>query len=111
MEKNISVLKGNAVRPERSEINVRHFQRASNHNNRNWFKFERFNVRHFQRASNHNQKRKLPELTRKDSPTDDNVFMLNELLYGVHARGEGFLTLPFLAYKGGAASVDAWAEK
>ena len=57
------------------------------------------------------QKRKLPELTRKDNATDDNVFMLNQILYGVHARGEGFLTLPFLAYKGGAASVDAWAEK
>ena len=57
------------------------------------------------------QKRKLPELTRKDSPTDDHTFMRNEFLYGVHARGEGFLTLPFLAYKGGAASVDAWAEK
>ena len=57
------------------------------------------------------QKRKLPELTRKDSPTDDNTFMRNEFLYGVHARGEGFLTLPCLAYKGGAASVDAWAEK
>ena len=57
------------------------------------------------------QKRKLPVLTRKDGETDDNTFMRNEYLYGVHARGEGFLTLPFLAYKGGAASVDAWAEK
>ena len=57
------------------------------------------------------QKRKLPVLTRKDSDTDDNVFDTNNFLYGVHARGEGFLTLPFLAYKGGAASVDAWAEK
>lgn len=57
------------------------------------------------------QKRKLPVLTRKDADTDDNTFMRNEYLYGVHARGEGFLTLPFLAYKGGAASVDAWAEK
>ena len=57
------------------------------------------------------QKRKLPVLTRKDSETDDNVFMQNNFLYGVHARGEGFLTLPFLAYKGGAASVDTWAEK
>ena len=51
------------------------------------------------------QKRKLPELTRLDSPTDQEVFMSNNFLYGVHARGEGFLTLPFLAYKGGAASV------
>ena len=57
------------------------------------------------------QKRKLPELTRLDNPTDPNVFMTNDFLYGVHARGEGFLTLPFLAYKGGAASVDAWEEK
>ena len=57
------------------------------------------------------QKRKLPELTRMDAPTDTNVFMTNDFLYGVHARGEGFVTLPFLAYKGGAASVDAWEEK
>ena len=57
------------------------------------------------------QKRKLPELTRMDAPTDTNVFMTNDFLYGVHARGEGFLTLPFLAYKGGAADVDAWTEK
>ena len=57
------------------------------------------------------QKRKLPELTRLDAPTDANVFMTNDFLYGVHARGEGFLTLPFLAYKGGAANVDAWEEK
>ena len=57
------------------------------------------------------QKRKLPVLTRKDSETDDNVFDTNNYLYGVHARGEGFLTLPFLAYKGGAANVEAWAEK
>ena len=56
------------------------------------------------------QKRKLPELTRMDSPTDQNVFMTNDFLYGVHARGEGFLTLPFLAYKGGASAVDAWSE-
>ena len=57
------------------------------------------------------QKRKLPELTRMDRDTDGNVFMRNEYLYGVHARGEGFMTLPFLAYKGGAAAVDAWEEK
>jgi len=54
------------------------------------------------------QKRKLPELTRLDSSTDDEVFMKNTFLYGVHARGEGFMTLPFLCYKGGAASVAAW---
>ena len=46
-----------------------------------------------------------------DAPTDTNVFMTNDFLYGVHARGEGFLTLPFLAYKGGAASVASWEEK
>jgi len=57
------------------------------------------------------QKRKLPELTRMDRDTDANVFMTNDFLYGVHARGEGFLTLPFLAYKGGAAAVGAWEEK
>lgn len=57
------------------------------------------------------QKRKLPELTRMDGDKDPEVFMSNNCLYGVHARGEGFLTLPFLAYKGGAASVDAWSEQ
>ena len=57
------------------------------------------------------QKRKLPVLTRKDRDEDDNVFDTNNFLYGVHARGEGFLTLPFLAYKGGAAEVAPWAEK
>ena len=57
------------------------------------------------------QKRKLPVLTRLDRDEDQEVFMSNHFLYGVHARGEGFLTLPFLAYKGGAASVDAWEEK
>ena len=57
------------------------------------------------------QKRKIPELTRLDAPTDQEVFMSNNFLYGVHARGEGFLTLPFLAYKGGAASVAAWAAE
>ena len=57
------------------------------------------------------QKRKLPVLTRKDRDEDTNVFMTNDFLYGVHARGEGFLTLPFLAYKGGAAAVAAWEEK
>ena len=56
------------------------------------------------------QKRKLPVLTRKDRDEDDNVFMTNDSLYGVHARGEGFLTLPFLAYKGGAAAVASWSE-
>ena len=57
------------------------------------------------------QKRKLPELTRLDQSTDQEVFMSNNFLYGVHVRGEGFLTLPFLAYKGGAESVADWTEK
>jgi phage major head subunit gpT-like protein len=57
------------------------------------------------------QKRKLPVLTRKDRDEDTHVFMTNDFLYGVHARGEGFMTLPFLAYKGGAAAVAAWEEK
>lgn len=56
------------------------------------------------------QKRKLPELTRMDKDDDQEVFMSNNFLYGVHARGEGFLTLPFLAYMGGAAEVPAWSE-
>jgi hypothetical protein len=30
-------------------------------------------------------------------------------LYGTDARGEAFLTLPFLAYAGGRTSVAAWA--
>jgi len=51
------------------------------------------------------QKRKLPVLASKDKPTDDNVFNENKYLYGTHARGESFLTLPVLAYAGGLASV------
>lgn len=57
------------------------------------------------------QKRKLPQLTRLDNDTDQEVFMSNNFLYGVHARGEGFLTLPFLAYMGGAASVQTWSAE
>lgn len=53
------------------------------------------------------QKRKLPALTRCDRDTDPSVFNRGEFLYGTDARGEAFLTLPFLAYKGGAA-VTAW---
>lgn len=56
------------------------------------------------------QKRKLPVLTRLDRDTDENVFMRNEYLYGTDCRGEAFLTLPFLAYAGGQASVSEWAE-
>ncbi len=55
------------------------------------------------------QKRKLPVLTRLDRDTDENVFMRNEYLYGTDARGEAFLTLPFLAYAGGLQSVTAWS--
>ena len=57
------------------------------------------------------QKRKLPELTRMDKDDDQEVFMSNNFLYGVHARGEGFLTLPFLAYQGGMSSVPAWSNE
>jgi phage major head subunit gpT-like protein len=56
------------------------------------------------------QKRKLPKLVRKDQETDENVFMKAEFLYGTDARGESFLTLPFLGYAGGLDSVAAWAE-
>lgn len=51
------------------------------------------------------QKRKEARLTVRDNPTDENVFMDNEVQYGSDARGEGFLTLPFLAYAGGFGSV------
>lgn len=51
------------------------------------------------------QKRLEPKLTRKDRDEDDNVFMENKNLYGTHARGCSFLTLPFLCYAGGLASV------
>lgn len=55
------------------------------------------------------QQRLRPTLTRLDRDTDENVFMRNEYLYGTHARGESFLTLPFLAYAGGQSSVDSWS--
>lgn len=55
------------------------------------------------------QKRKLPTLTRMDKNDDENVFMSKKFLYGTDARGESFLTMPFLAYAGGLSSVDAWA--
>lgn len=57
------------------------------------------------------QQRKLPVLTRMDRETDDNVFMKNTYYYGTDARGEGFLTLPFLAYAGGMSSVPTWTDK
>jgi phage major head subunit gpT-like protein len=49
------------------------------------------------------QKRKLPAFTGIDRPTDEHVFKTDEFLYGTDARGEAFLTLPFLAYRGGKA--------
>ncbi|MGI5868676.1 MAG: Mu-like prophage major head subunit gpT family protein [Kiritimatiellia bacterium] len=57
------------------------------------------------------QKRKEPALVAKNQPTDDNVFLENEALFGADGRGEAFLTLPFLAYAGGLAAVDTWAEQ
>lgn len=54
------------------------------------------------------QQRKLPVFTAMAKDTDENVFMRNEYLYGTDARGEAFLTLPFLAYRGGIA-VTAFA--
>lgn len=56
------------------------------------------------------QKLKEPALVRKDRDEDDNVFMQNENYYGADARGEGFLTLPFLAYAGGMAEVPSAAD-
>jgi phage major head subunit gpT-like protein len=55
------------------------------------------------------QQRKRGVLTRMDRETDENTFMRGEYLYGTEARGESFLTLPFLAYAGGLNSVAAWA--
>ena len=54
------------------------------------------------------QQRKKPVLTRLDRDQDANVFMQDKFLYGVDARGESFMTLPFLAYAGGLGSVPAW---
>ena len=52
------------------------------------------------------QQRKKPVFTALDKDTDANVFMQNKFLYGTDARGEGFTTLPFLAYAGGFAAGD-----
>jgi len=52
------------------------------------------------------QQRKLPALVAKDKPGDNNVFWQNKAVYGTHARGESFLTLPVLAYAGGLADVE-----
>lgn len=57
------------------------------------------------------QQRKKPVLTRLDRDTDVNVFMRDQFLYGVDARGASFLTLPCLAYVGGLSSVPAWDKK
>ncbi len=56
------------------------------------------------------QQRKMPTLVRQDGETDENVFMKAEFRYGTDARGEGFLTLPFLAYAGGMSSVPAFSS-
>ena len=55
------------------------------------------------------QKRKEAKLTVRDAATDECVFKDNEVQYGADARGEGFLTLPFLAYAGGFANVPAFS--
>lgn len=46
------------------------------------------------------QRAKLPQLVAKDRVDDDNVFFNKEFIYGSDAIGEGFLTLPHLAYGG-----------
>ena len=56
------------------------------------------------------QKRKEPLLVAKNQPTDDNVFLNNEALFGADGRGEAFLTMPFLAYAGGLTAVADWNE-
>lgn len=45
------------------------------------------------------QNRQNPEFVSKDDPTDDNVFMRRQFVYGVDARGNSGYALPFLAYK------------
>ena len=55
------------------------------------------------------QKRKEAKLTVQDRDGDDCVFNDNEVRYGSDARGAAFLTLPFLSYAGGLASVADWA--
>ena len=47
------------------------------------------------------QQRKLPNLVRMDSDTDENVFFRKEYFYGTDARGEAFLAFPHLLFKGG----------
>lgn len=56
------------------------------------------------------QQREKPVLVRMDRETDEVVFMKGEVFYGTAARGEGFLTLPFLAYMGDPNNdPTAWA--
>jgi phage major head subunit gpT-like protein len=50
------------------------------------------------------QKRQAPVMTALDKPNDSNVFFQKEFIYGADARGEAFLTLPHLAYRGAAAA-------
>lgn len=57
------------------------------------------------------QQRKEAKLTVRDGATDEPVFTNNEVQYGADARGEGFLTLPFLAYAGGFGSVADFAAQ
>jgi len=47
---------------------------------------------------------------RYHADTDEVVFMRDEFRYGTDARGEGFLTLPFLAYAGGQSGVANWVD-
>ena len=46
------------------------------------------------------QKRKEPVLTALTQEDDENVFWKNNFVYGTHARGASFLTLPHLCYGG-----------
>jgi phage major head subunit gpT-like protein len=46
------------------------------------------------------QQRKEPVLTRLDNDTDENVFMRKEFIYGTHARGAAFMSMPHLVYAG-----------
>ncbi|MFA5058270.1 MAG: Mu-like prophage major head subunit gpT family protein, partial [Opitutaceae bacterium] len=50
------------------------------------------------------QRARLPVLQAKDDVKDDNVFFGREFIYGADAIGEGFLTLPHLAYAGRVAA-------
>jgi phage major head subunit gpT-like protein len=45
------------------------------------------------------QERKAPELIQLISPTDPNVFMTREFLYGIDSRGAAGYTLPFLGIR------------